>query len=182
MDSDDDLPYDGDLQAAFEVGDDTAITQIINWRDNIDVSFSLPRLDTEKRICEVEIFFLDKHGQEYNSFCGKLAMLEENVNSSNTSYIVNLPIKNLSNDTYILEDDITILKNSSKIIAIPLYKQKVYTLVDKRDYEEDYANLYYGIYTRIYWTIKNRSTDQSYDHFKTLPEPDMIKKIRFLLK
>lgn len=182
MDFEDGLPYDGNLQLAFEFGDEDAINQIMRWRDNAEVSFGLPRLDNEKRVCEVEIFFLDKHGQDYNNFCGKLAMLENNVTSSNTNYIINIPIKNLSTETYILEDDINILKNSSKIVAIPLYEQKVYTLVDKGDYDEDYANTYYGVYTRIYWALKNRSADWSYEHFKTLPEPNMIKEIRHLIK
>tara|TARA_R100000750_G_scaffold53279_1_gene38698 strand:+ start:147 stop:698 length:552 start_codon:yes stop_codon:yes gene_type:complete len=182
MDSENSLPYDGDLQVALELGDDIAVAQIMYWRDSADVSFGLPRLDEKKRICEVEIFFLDKNGQVYNNFCGKLSMLVKNVASSNISYIVNIPIKNLTTEVYILEDDVNILKNNSKIVAIPLYKQQVYTLADKSDYDEDYANLYYGVYTRIFWTLKNRSADWSYEHFKSLPESNMLKEIRALIK
>ena len=82
---------------------------------------------------------------------------------------------------YILEDDVKLIGKNAKIIAIPIY-QNVYSLVNKADYENNYGDVYYSLYARLYWKLKNRGSNISYENFIGIPERDMLEKISNLLK
>lgn len=176
-----DLPYDGDLQKALERGDDSAVEKIMLYRDNESISFSLPNVFFNHRRCEVEIIFLDNKGQPSNSFCGKLDGLNDNIKNSNVYFIMNIRLKKILNDWYILEDDSNVI-NTSKVIVGIFIENNVYSFVDKLDYDKNYIDLYYSLYTRMYWKLNNRSANISYENFRKLSESGMIAVINALFR
>jgi len=135
--------------------------------------FSLPKIADTQRKCEVEIIFLDKQGQPEDNFCGKRHKLEEDIESSNTHFIANIALKKVLDTWYILEEDIRLVSKSKKIVAIPIH-ENVYSLTDKNNYDENYANVYYSLYARLYWKLKSKSSNLPYENFKRIPERDMI--------
>lgn len=181
MDPEYDLPFEGDLQMALDRGDNFAIEQISKWREHDRVSFSLPRVIDTQRGCEVEITFLDRNGIPYNSFCGKADKLNQIVTRSNTFFVMNIPLKKFTDESYILEDDARLIGKHKKLIGIPVCKD-VYSLVEKEDYDNDYVNVYYSLHTRIFWKIKNRISNISFENFKSMPERDMLEQINNLVK
>ena len=175
MNPEDFLPYNGNLKTAISRGDDAAVDQITRWRYDDDISFVLPRPNIKNRICETEITFLDHNGQASDGFCGRSSKLNEDINKSNTLYFHNISVKILM-DVYILEDTLPVIKNSRKIMAVPFY-HNAFSLVDKKEFDRDYAGIYYGLYTNIFWKLKNTSADMSYNNFVLLSERSMIKEI-----
>ena len=59
---------------------------------------------------------------------------------------------------------------------------KVYSLVDKTSYDNDYPNVYYSLYSRLYWSLRHTSASISYQEFKSLFEWQMMDEISSLLE
>lgn len=167
-----------DLQIALRRGSNIDAAKILEKRDEDNVSFSLPKIIDKQRMCEVSITFLNNQGVSNNGFCGKVDSLSSN---NNRYFMKNISLKKLINDWYILEDDIVLISKNKKLIAIPIV-ENVYSLVEKDDYEKDYGGVYYSLYTRLYWKLKKRSTNISYQNFKGKLESEMIKQIADLFK
>ncbi len=181
MDPEDILPYEGDLRVALEKGDNRAAQEILSFRDRDDISFSLPRLGDAQEICEVEITFLNDIGLPDNSLCGKVDKLNMNLSTSNRYFAIKIPLKKLLDDTYILEDDGKLISKFKKLIGIPICKD-AYSLVEKEDYDKNFGNVYYSLYARLYWKLKNRSSDIPYANFQGHPEREMLAQIQDLVK